>query len=240
MIHLRKFNELKRNTYIDSASELKKLGHEIRSFRMMIHSERQEFKDFGKVNLDYEKINGDFYIGLKLNHIKIYDNMSWGNEPITTHLGLNFDILLIPATKKEEDHYIELIKIKKKSDDPYVNMNIIEYEYKLEDLINGGITILYDISDSLNDDPIKFRTMYSYTNPKFKKNRRFAVLLKKQLLSCFSPGEYPSTNKDFSSMHDEIRDKLENELNLTLEYDYSIEDIYNDIKNFSLNKLYSE
>jgi len=244
MRFLRKFNEeLKRNTYIDSASELKKLGHEIRSFRMMIHSERQEFKDFGKVNLEiilkdreypYEKIdefNGDFYIGLKLNNIKIYDNQ--GGDTIT-HLGINFDILLIPSTKKEEDDYIKLIKFEKESRDIYVRS-----EYKLEDMINGGVAILYDISENLNEDPIKFRTMYAHCKS-FDKNRRFAVLLKKQLLSCFSPGEYPSTNSKFNSMHDEIRDKIENELQLTLEYDYSIEDIHNDINNFRINKLYSE
>lgn len=40
-------------------------------------------------------------------------------------------------------------------------------------------------------------------------------------------------------MHDKIRDIL-NKQDITLEYDYDMEDFYNDIKNYKINSLYYE
>jgi hypothetical protein len=253
MRFLRKFNEeLKKQTYWNSASELRKLGHQIRSFRMIIHSERQEFKHFGKVNLDYvqkdkhfyeilDEFNGDFYLGLKLKDIKT--NKTYYGEDDKTQLSITFHLSLIPATRKEEDSYIKMLNLKYDSEETRITPHYLRYSNV--SLYNGEVEISYLIPDGfsqdLNEKPIEFSTIYSY-NLTFKKNRRFAVILKKQLLSCFSPGEYPPTNMDskFNTMYDELTDKLIHQHNLTVEYDYSLEDIYDDINNRRLNLFYSE
>ena len=255
MRFLRKFNEeLKKQTYWDSASELKKLGHRERSFRMIIHSERQEFKHFGKVNLDYvskssgypyeiiDEFNGDFYLGLKLKDIKT--NNRYYGEDDKNELLISFYVSLIPAAKKEEDSYINMLKLKYGSEETRI-LTPNHLKYTNLSLYNGEVEISYlipdDFSQDLNEKPIEFSTIYSYNIP-FKKNRRFAVILKKQLLACFSPGEYPPTNMDskFNSMYDELTEKLIHQHNLTLEYDYSLDDIYGDINNRRLNLFYSE
>lgn len=70
--------------------------------------------------------------------------------------------------------------------------------------------------------------------------RRTAMIFKKQLLECFEQGgDYDSGWPKFPTMYERIRETLNTE-ELTLEFNYTMEDIYNDIKNYPINYLYKE
>lgn len=186
MKYLKKFNEeLNPETYSRAAEKFKSHGHYIRSFKMQIHKLRQLCKEFGKVNLNYQykevtgeilnEFNGDFYLHLELYNTSTGFRTNRYTE--NTEYEITFGVFLIPATKKEEDLLINNIKI---YSDKYWKSKLSSIDLNI-----GEISISYK-----DDIPLKFKSIFK----RFKNievNRRFAVVLKKQLMACFSPGEYP-------------------------------------------------
>jgi hypothetical protein len=150
MHHLRKFNELKNTTYKSAAEKLDKLGHKSRNLRMLIHSMRQEYKEYGKMPLvykirnedyEYDEYNGDFFMGLRFKDIQLLDNL----------LFIIFENYHIPATNLEEDIFLKYHSARGSifglfSEDVKLVYNIVdgsishdfelafEYDYTLEDI----------------------------------------------------------------------------------------------------------
>lgn len=246
MKHLKKFNEeLKSETYLSAAQKLRKKGHLQRSKSLELHSThmkwkkmKEYFERWGTPELYYKNIvdrtiETKFYIGIDWEYERTLDSITSAIDG-DDHLSLYFSMMAIPIDPESVESGREGISDRNdffKSNGFYVGQHIsINYDFIGGELKFKGI----DLKESHN----------------ISLSRRAAVILKKQLLACFEEGgDYPSDyhyskeDYQYSSpnkiMHDVIRDEL-NELDFTLEFNYTMEDIYNDIKNFSINDLYKK
>lgn len=234
MKYLKKFNEeLEYSTYQSAARKLKKIGHVKRADAIQKHSInsnwkklKDEFQEWGSSKLYFNKRSvgddhsGDFYIAL-----------DFMDDPTAESI----------IDAKEGKNQLHL----------YFYMNIIPVDEKTIGICNSNLTdpdfngsyqgpfpsIKYDIING----GLKFKGIYlDMAENIWKLSRRAAMIFKKQLLSCFEEGgHYSSGIPNFSTMHDRIRDSINRE-DFTLEFNYTMEDIYNDIKNYPINYLYKE
>lgn len=244
MKHLKKFNEeLKSETYLSAAEKLRKKGHLQRSKSLELHSTHMKWKKMKEyferwgsaeiyyINIFDKTMESNFYIGIDWEYERTLDSIASaidGND----HLSLYFSMMVIPVDPKSLGEYISDRNDFFKSNGFYVGKEIsINYDFIDGELKFKGI----DLKESSH---------------RISLSRRSAVILKKQLLACFEEGgDYPSdyyySKEDYQYsnpnkiMHDVIRDEL-NELDFTLEFNYTMEDIYNDIKNFPINDLYKK
>ena len=235
MKYLKKFNEeLEYSTYQSAARKLKKIGHVKRADALQKHSInsnwkklKDEFQEWGSSKLYFSKSvsnavenSGDFYLTL--------DFM----DDVTAES-------IIDAKEGKDIFYL------------YFYMNIIPVDEETIEICNKNIqdpdfngyyqgpypVIKYDIVDG----KMKFNGIYlEMAENDWNLSRRAAMIFKKQLLACFEEGgHYGSGIPNFSTMHDRIRYSLNRE-DFTLEFDYTMENIYNDIKNYPINYLYKE
>jgi hypothetical protein len=246
MKHLKKFNEeLESETYLSAAEKLRKKGHLQRGKSLELHSThmkwkkmKEYFERWGASELYYKNIfdktmESNFYIGIDWEYERTLDSISSaidGNE----YLSLYFSMMVIPIDPESLESGREGISDRNdffKSNGFYVGQEIsINYDF-----IGGEL---------------KFKGIDLKESNRISLSRRAAVILKKQLLACFEEGgdynsdyHYSKEGYQYSKpneiMHDVIRDEL-NELDFTLEFNYTMEDIYNDIKNLPINDLYKK
>jgi hypothetical protein len=233
MIHLKRFNEeLSPTTYRTAARKLKAKGHVKRSMELLNNLEIinwkkmiNEFKKWGECEMyfnderEIERGPGKFYIGLHFMDDPTAESIADAKES-GDDIRIYFILMVIPAddeTKKLCDDYLPM----KDFDGGYYQGIYPTLQYKSE---NGTLKLeMLDISPGDNN---------------FIFTRKAAVIFKKQLLSCFEEGaDYDSGYTNITNMYEKIRTTLQDE-DFTLEFDYDMDDIYNDIKKIPINDLY--
>ena len=229
MKYLKKFNEeLEYSTYQSAARKLKKIGHVKRAEAIQKHSInsnwkklKDEFQEWGSSKLYFSKMySGDFYLALDFMDDVTSESIIDAKEGKDI-LYLYFYMNIIPV----DEETIEICN--KNLQDPH-----------FEGCYQGPYPVIkYDIIDG----KMKFNGIYlEMAENAWNLSRRAAMIFKKQLLACFEEGgHYGSGFPKYSTMHDRIRESLNRE-DFTLEFDYTMENIYNDIKNYPINYLYKE
>jgi len=235
MKYLKKFNEeLEYSTYQSAARKLKKIGHVKRADAIEKHSIdsnwkklKDEFKEWGSSKIYFNKMrngkdtehSGDFYIALDFMDDPTAESIIDAKEG-KNKLHLYFYMNVIPVNE-------ETIGTCKNLTDPDFNGS---YQGPFP-------SIKYNIVDG----KLKFDGIHlDMAENIWILSRRAAMIFKKQLLSCFEEGgHYDSGWPKYPTMHDRIRDSINRE-DFTLEFNYTMEDIYNDIKNYPINYLYKE
>lgn len=238
MRYLRKFNEeLKQSTYDSAARKLKAKGHQRRSQELEQHGEImrwkeniEEFKKWGKFSSNFNHMGsgtekGDFYLGLQFMDDPTEESVWFAKRGEEDEVKIYFNSLFIPANEIT------------------LNVYLSKQRYGESDFRNGFIwgffpTLEYDIEDG----ELKFKGLdLGHDNDtKFWLSRRGAVIFKKQLLTCFDQGsDYDSGFTDIKNMYEKIRDSLNKE-DFFSEFNYTMEDIYNDIKKININDLYKD
>lgn len=228
MKYIKKFNELKSSTYFSASDKLSDLGHYDRSQDLFYWGTKRKSEEYvenipdriKKYSISTIKINNDFnanfYFDLKFLDDLLIDSSIKLIEGKNDHLEFYFRIDYIPADSKS--HFELYDKLFHKIHNGLLHSFII-LEYRDVD----GELKMVDMNISNLDIDIE-------------QNRRSAVLIKKQLLDCLN-GEY--IDVDGINTYEKIRDIL-NKGNITLEYNLQVDDIYEDVKRFSVNKLYGQ
>lgn len=233
MKYLKKFNEeLKHSTYQSAATKLKKIGHVKRADAIKKHSInsnwkklKDEFQEWGSSKLYFNKRlvgsylqadgddhSGDFYIALDFMDDPTAESIIDGKEG--DKLYLYFYMNMIPVDN-------DTIKI--------CNSNLTEPDF------NGSYQGPFpSIKYNVVDGELKFDGIHlDSAENNWKLSRRAAMIFKKQLLSFFEQGG------NYDSVYERIRETLNRE-DFSLEFNYDMENIYNDIKNYPINYLYKE
>jgi hypothetical protein len=249
MKYLKKFNEeLESETYLSAAEKLRKKGHLQRGKSLELHSThmkwkkmKEYFERWGACELYYKNIFdknivSNFYIGIDWEDESTLDSIASTIDGHEDHISLYFSMMAIPVDPKSLGGGREDISDRNdffKSNGFYVGKEIaINYDFISGELKFKGI----DLKESSH---------------RISLSRRAAVILKKQLLACFEEGGDYNTDYHYSKegyhyskpneiMHDVIRDRLNDELDFSLKFNYTMKDIYNDIKNYSINDLYKK
>jgi hypothetical protein len=226
MKYLKKFNEeLKHSTYQSAARKLKKIGHVKRADAIEKHSInsnwkklKDEFQEWGSSKLYFKRSvgddhSGDFYIALDFMDDPTAESIIDGKEG-KNKLHLYFYMNIIPV----DNDTIEIC-----------NSNLTEPDF------NGSYQGPYpSIKYNVVDGELKFDGIHlDFAENIWKLSRRAAMIFKKQLLSCFEQGG------NYDSVYERIRETLNRE-DFSLEFNYDMENIYNDIKNYPINYLYKE
>jgi hypothetical protein len=230
MKYLRKFNEeLKISTYKSAANKLLKKGHRKRSSNIEEHIENIKwkekidiFKKWGDCEISDENHlhKGFSYIGLYFLDDSTYESIYDAINEQKNSLDIFFKIIIIPKDEESRSNYF-----KRLSKSAFANGFFW----------GPSITLNYKI----NDDRELIFEKVTITDKSFKLTRRSSVIIKKQLLDCFSQGSnYPEIENNLV-MFNFINDLLQRE-DFTLEFNYTMDDIYKDIESISINDLYTQ
>ena len=180
---------------------------------------KEEFSKYGKFSTILLGKKVDFFPSLHFDADSFVDSIGYEES-----IGFIFPIALIPATKKDVDICLEKFPNEFYNGFFWGGFLSLNYDIKNGKLINIQIFI------EGNDDEIGIGL----------NTRRISYLLKKHLLICFEQGHnYDSGYTDEKNMYKKILNTLK-ETEFIIDYNYTMEDIHNDIKNYPLNKLYSE
>jgi hypothetical protein len=232
MKYLKKFNEeLKSSTYQSAVRKLKAKGHERRAEEIEEHSTNMnwkemidKFKKWGECKMEFHsarQITGNFYLGLYFMDDPTAESVDFAKSQYDD-LKIYFTCLVIPAdeeTKKSCMCYLS---------DPYFDNGFFQGSWPVLEYENEGGSLKFRKLDMAEGDN------------KFYFSRKAAVIFKKQLLACFEPGnDYDSGYTNITNMYEKIRTTLQDE-DFTLEFDYDMDDIYNDIKKIPINDLYKD
>ena len=238
MKHLKKFNEeLEYSTYQSAAKKLRSKNHIVRARSLEDHSidmnwrkMQDDFKDWGSSTISFKDRNSsssssfrskNFYIGIDYMEDPSEESIIEAKEGDDT-ISLSFYMMVIPVDKDVIDYCSNKL--------PYNDISNGFYQ--------GPFPVIrYGVVDGV----LNFKGIYLLREEnQWKLSRRTAVIFKKQLLACFEEGgHYNSRQTKYPTMHQRIRESL-NRQDFTLEFDYTMEDIYNDIKNYPINDLYEE
>jgi hypothetical protein len=249
MKFIRRFNEeLKTSTYNSAADKLKKLGHEKRSKALTDWAKSQvdkssmrrweelksKWSGFGKATYKFMKsskevMRGDFYLGLTFDDYQHLDSISYMKEERRDKsFNINFAVCLIPVDIDT------LNKCKSSLPDKYfdgwywgnwisLNYSVIDESSKFK-----GISISpYDEELTLDLEIV---------------DKPSARTLKKHLMACFDESQdYPSDIIDGQKfMYDLIFETICQKLDMTAEYNLTMESMLDDVKGYSHNYFFKD
>lgn len=259
MKYLKKFNEDLSPRLLRRASrKLSQLGHKRRSKEMedyaketeekaeLINWEKNvnEFSKFGKVKLNFDAIDkkgiakhkktghlfsGDFYLCMILNAEYADDGIAFDKEENKNNFKcpIAFSIGAIPVDKETID------KCKALPDPEFGNgfywVMWLNIDYKVE---NGEMK--FDGFSIMNYDE-------SVSGEVSLADRKSAVVLKNMLKTIFeNKVEYPSGYTDITNMYDKIQKIYCQDLELGIDYNFTMDKVQKDINNTPINNLYKD
>lgn len=247
MKYLKRFNEeLNRETLLSAAKKATSYRHIKKAMKFLSHAYLSEIKRYGSIfaDIEYEyedsfTLTGEFYPFIEFSEESGLEKVYMNDDLFK----LEFNFYVFPKS----DEYLDIIIKSSKS-----IIKDLYSEDKLQAFYMGKIRIYYDIpnpndsimkKDSTSESKFGFKYILLDFLPYRKivlKDKRSATSLKKNILGCFEQGSlYPTTDNSYQNSYDQIKHFL-NKSGFTLEYDYTIEDIYDDIYSYSSNKFYIE
>ena len=232
MRYLKKFNEeLKQSTYQSAIRKLKSKGHKRRAEKIESHAVNinwkemiDEFKKWGECKMDFYRQGvsktGNFYLGLNFMDETTADSIDYAKND--DDFKIFFLCMIIPADDDTRNLCREYLS------DPYFDNGFFQGPWPTLEYDNDGGVLTFRGLDMADGDN------------KFHFSRKAAVIFKKQLLACFEQGnDYDSGYTNITNMYEKIRKTLQDE-DFTLEFNYDMDDIYNDIKKIPINDLYKD
>lgn len=235
MKFIRRFNEeLSPSVYRSAAKQLKKMGHHNRSEDLDKHADIISYKEnlkkyskYGKVKIDFydEKVfvfSGDFYLFLSFDESMCQECNGDGDV-----LSIPLTIGLIPADKNVIETCMEKLPEPDFYNGFYWGMFVsIDYKIVNEKMVFNGIDI------DPYDESLSFSPVFS--------DRISANTFKQMLLKCFDEeGNYPhDTSVDDISTYNVLNRTLCQTMDLTINYNFDLSKTYEDIKGYSVNKLF--
>jgi len=209
MKYLKRFNEeLKPYTYLNTARKLRKLGDKERSTDLENHASLMAWKESTKDKSDKDIIS-------------VIDYES-GGEVIEVYVDVFFDIDFTKENFNESDGCI------------FINFLIDFYPVNFEETKNSEIYLgkyggfnSFELVIDLNKNNFDINRINFYTDSGFGiKDRKSGHRIKKLIL------------KEIIDKKDVIEEFLISDTLLNINYGLEHEDIYNYVKNYSVNKLY--
>lgn len=241
MKFIRRFNEeLSPNVYRSAAKQLKKMGHHNRSEDLDKHADIISYKEnlkkyskYGKVKIDFydEKVfvfSGDFYLFISFDESMCQEcnttnNGNWNDSEISIALTIG----LIPADKNVIETCMEKLPEPDFYNGFYWGMFVsIDYKIVNEKMVFNGIDI------DPYDESLSFSPVFA--------DRISANTFKQMLLKCFDEeGNYPhDTSVGDMSTYSVLNSTLCQTMDLTINYNFDLSKAYEDIKGYSVNKLF--
>lgn len=246
MKHLKRFNEeLNRETYLNAAKKLKDLGHNNRASNIQNWSKEksnreyfnkwetlcEKYSKYGGINIGFK--NGDisylgcqkYYLCLKIDDENIIQNIETSKSKNSSDFEFQIALLggLIPADKTTADTILEHVHNMYGSG--VFNGLYICVNYKVE-------------NDRLSFSGLSITGTNKSIGTPYLEDRSSSFNFKKILKSCFNENsDYPNFNKK-SSIHDDLFRILCQQLELTVDYNFTMERVVNDIQSYSTNLLY--
>jgi hypothetical protein len=246
MKYLKKFNEeLDKKTLLSAAKKSIKYGHFNKNIKLLSHIYLNDIKKYGSVILnikygEYPPHESDDFIGEFYPFINFLEDKSGkikNNYNSENYFALEFDAYAFP---KNDDSIETILKTTERT-----------HGSDFDRFRIGQISVYYDIPDP--DDDIKseykfgLKNIYTNFNYKVSINKRMSIIndkksavsLKRNILGCFEQGSQYPTMDSYKNSYEQILQFL-NKSGFTLEYGYTIDDIYNDINSYSSNNFYTE
>jgi len=253
--YLKKFNEERSGTYLRASRKLSKLGHARRSKELETYGKSIEVKEqkdrweknietyskWGKVKIKFHKregkksnvlteaFEGEFYLLLNFDDFAAVDNIQYDRERNPDFkFAVAFSVGIIPV-----DENVKELCDKHFPDNDFGNGFYWGMWYQVDYKIENERLIFNGISYNEYDESISLFPQFA--------DRRGALTIKKILKAAVDENEdYPSGYDDVPNMHDKIFQTLCQKLELTADYNFTLDRVLSDIESVPHNTLFKD